>query len=86
MDYQFIRSKIFKDYLRHVYGEELSRFQIDKKIIFFKDNEWRSDRSDYNLWVMYIDLQDEIVFLIKEQKSYSFDEFVEKLNNLKIFL
>lgn len=84
MDLKPIRSKLFTDYVKNVYGNSVYRIQFDKKIIFINDDDWASD-TDVDKWLFYIDLEKEGIFLINEEKFYPIDAFMKKIDNLKAF-
>ena len=84
MDLKPIRSKLFTDYVKTVYGDSIYRIQFDKKIIFIDDTNYSAD-DDIANWLFYVDLEKEGIFLINEEKFYPMDVFMKKIDNLKAF-
>ncbi len=84
MDLKPIKSKLFCDYVKNVYGDSVYRIQFDKKIIFIDDTNFE-DEANIDQWLFYVDLEKEGVFLIKEDKFYPIDIFMKKIDNLKAF-
>lgn len=81
MNFKHIKSKLFKTYVQNVYGK-LYKFQFDKKIIYYGGD----DEYDTSQWALYYDIEQSSIYIFGEEKFYSIDSFMEKINKLKVFL